>query len=215
MEKIDIISNQNSRQNSYSNLTNRQNKKKICQDDISPAGENLISSSVKNVNSYYLKFKTENNDSAQKGLDVVTSTFADDTESLTSFILASEELKTTDEESFNNLFNIIGQMKEKGLNAQKWLKIFNSLDSIELKRQFIISSSRLINEEADPGELEELYNNFLNKVNSVRFDKNLTKSQKNVSLESYFTSIITFQGPLSQSGMQKILTEAVNKQISG
>ncbi|MDD3013174.1 MAG: hypothetical protein PHC34_05675 [Candidatus Gastranaerophilales bacterium] len=191
MEKIDGINSQNSRQQTFSNFKNKQNSKDIYHDDNSPAGENLISSSVKHLNEYYFNFKTGGNNLALLGVDLITSTFADDPDALTSFILASEELKTIDKDSFNNLFELIGKLKEKGLNAQKFLKIFNSLDSLEFKRKFISSASRLISEDTDSEELEKLYNNFIIKINFVRFDKNLSKAQKNIYLESYFVSINT------------------------
>jgi|GEM_PF-4329912 len=214
MEKIDCINHQNSRQKTYSNFKNHQNSKDLYHDDNSPAGENLISSSVKNLNEYYLKFKTENNNLAQKGLDAMTSTFADDPEALTNFILAAEELKTADKNSFDDIFELIGKMKDKGLNFQKWLKIFNSLDNIELKRKFISSTNRIISEDTDPKELESMYNGFLNKTSSIQSDKNLSKAQKNISLESYFLSITTAKGPLSQGGIEKLVTDAVNNAIN-
>jgi hypothetical protein len=213
--EIDGINNHNSRQKTFSNFQNKQNNQNHYPDNESPAGESLISSSVKHINNYYKKFQSEKNSFAQSGLDAISQTFANDPDELTNFIMSAEELKTGEGGgSFEQLFELIGKMKEKGLNFQRWLKIFNSLDNMRLKMKFISSSSKIISEDTNPEELKKLYNGFLDKVSSVQSDKNLSKAQKNIILESYFASIYTAKGPLSQGGMQNILLNAVNTKAS-
>lgn len=209
--EIDKINHNNSKQKTFSGFQNRQNNKNIYKDIDSPAGESLLSSNVKRANSYYQKFQNDKNLHAQNGLDTVVKTFADNPEELASFIMSAEELKTEEGSgSFEQLFELIGKMKEKGLNFQRWLKIFNSLDNMRLKMKFISSTSKIISEDTDDNEIKKLYNDFLDKITSVQSDKNLSKEQKNIILESYFTSIYTAKGPLSKGGMQNLLLNAVN-----
>lgn len=208
------INNQSSGHKAYTSFKNKQSNKDFNQDDNSPASENLVSSNVKKLNDYYTGFEASKNILSQEGVNIVIHTFADDQDAMTKFILTSEELKNTDRSSFNNLFELIGNIQKKGLNPQKWLKTFNSLDSIQLKNDFITSTSRLINENTDKEELESLYNGFLNKIISIQFDRNLSKAQKNIHLDSYFISITTFKGPLNMSEIEKTVNDSVTKQAS-
>jgi hypothetical protein len=71
-----------------------------------------------------------------------------------------------------------------------------------------------MSENTDSEGITNLYNNFLNKVSSVQFDRSLSKDQRNIYLESYFVSVSTAKGPLSQGGIEKIIENAVATAIN-
>ena len=162
-----------------------------------------ISEHGQKLNSYYKKLEEDNDDSAISGMRFAVRHLASKSndEPINNFMKLAQELDikesqtkpdSTQDSYFKRMFSDVTEIRDKNLDAGKWVEAVSNLnnienaDNIEIEKSFMDTAKKIVDQETLDRDLQrETFNKFISITNTLSNDPS-----RQADIPEFFDSVL-------------------------